>query len=101
METAGCKALGLSPVCGARPDKARVSDRSADPLWSAAQDLETTLVAELFTYAGVTDAVSGETGLGGQAFSNLAVEAYAEKFVAGGGLGISEKIYRQLLRERQ
>jgi hypothetical protein len=67
-----------------------------DPLWQAALELESALAAELFAYAGLDEAVSRSSGLGGAAFSNFVVQSYAETFVAEGGLGLAETIYRQL-----
>lgn len=68
----------------------------ADPLWIAARELEQALVGELLNYAGLDEAIGGGTGTGGVSFASFAVSSYAEQFVGAGGLGLTEKIYRQL-----
>ena len=41
--------------------------------------------------------MSGDSGNGGDAFSGMLVEQYANDLVESGGFGIAEKIYAQLL----
>jgi Rod binding domain-containing protein len=83
---------------GATPPPARTLGPSApaDPLKGAACELERAFVSELLKCAGLDDALSGGAGLGGSTFASFAVDSYAEQFVAAGGLGLADAIYRQL-----
>jgi Rod binding domain-containing protein len=72
--------------------------RATDPqLLKAAKDFEAVFVAEMLTTMGLgrePEAFGG--GFGAQAFGSLLNEAYAERIVGRGGLGIAEAVYRRL-----
>jgi Rod binding domain-containing protein len=74
------------------------SARAPDPqLLEAAKDFEAVFVAEMLTTMGLgrePEAFGG--GFGAQAFGSLLNEAYAERIVGRGGLGIAEAVYRRL-----
>ena len=58
---------------------------------------ETVYLSEMLTHMGV--AREPETfggGFGAEAFQSLLNEAYAERIVGRGGIGIAEMVYRQL-----
>ncbi|MEQ8749336.1 MAG: rod-binding protein [Amphiplicatus sp.] len=84
------KPLAANPP--AQPDGAR---RAA--LMENAKAFEATFVAQMLTHSGFSEALSSNGGFGGEAFSSLLVEQYAEKLVDQGGFGLAEKIYEQLL----
>lgn len=65
-------------------------------LLKQAQEFEAVFVAQMLKYGGFADALSQNSGFGGEAFSSLLLEAYAENIVERGGFGIAEKIYQQL-----
>lgn len=69
-------------------------------LWSAAQDLEASFLAEMLKSAGLgqaRDAMGG--GAGEDQFSTFLVREYADATVRAGGIGLSEAIYRSLARQ--
>lgn len=66
-------------------------------LMEQAKEFETVFVTQMLQYSGLADAVSGDSGNGGDAFSGMLVEQYANDLVESGGFGIAEKIYAQLL----
>jgi flagellar protein FlgJ len=66
-------------------------------LREAAMAFETVYLSEMLTNMGV--AREPETfggGFGAEAFQPLLNEAYAERIVGRGGIGIAEAVYRQL-----
>lgn len=70
-------------------------------MWQAAQDLESTFLAEMLKSAGLgetRDAFGG--GQGEEQFSSLMVQAQAEQIVSGGGLGLAE-VFFHAMKERQ
>lgn len=84
------KPLAANPP--AQPDGAR-----REALMENAKAFEATFVAQMLTHSGFSEALSSNGGFGGEAFSSLLVEQYAEKLVDQGGFGLAEKIYEQLL----
>ena len=82
------------------PDKARESDgiseeREAE-LRKTAQEFESVFIAEMLSHAGFDKALSQESGYGGEAFSRMLVETYAEDLAEKGGFGLADQIYKQL-----
>lgn len=65
-----------------------------------AREFESVFAAQMLSYSGLDKALSAESGFGGEAFSSLLVERFADQLVERGGFGLTEKIYEQL-RERQ
>jgi flagellar protein FlgJ len=70
-----------------------------EELRKTAKAFESVFVAQMLSYGGLTEALGANAGFGGEAFSGLLVEQYADQLVERGGFGIADKIYDQL-RER-
>jgi len=68
-------------------------------LMAIANQLETTFIAEMLKSAGVGEA---RTAFGGGAgedqFASFLVQEYADATVKAGGFGLSEAIYRSLVK---
>lgn len=67
-----------------------------DKLLRQAQEFEAVFVAQMLKYGGFAEALSQNSGFGGEAFSSLLLEAYAQKIVERGGFGLAERVYQQL-----
>jgi Rod binding domain-containing protein len=65
-------------------------------LMATARAFESVFVAQMLAHSGLGKALSAEGGFGGEAFSTLLVEQYAERLVQKGGFGLAEKVYEQL-----
>ncbi len=69
-----------------------------DPIKTAARELEVQFLSEMLKSAGVGEARNEFGGGAGEAqFASYLREAQARSMVAGGGLGLSDAIYRSLL----
>ncbi|MEE2690774.1 MAG: rod-binding protein [Pseudomonadota bacterium] len=77
------------------PRRPAGAERDAEMMRNA-KAFEATFVAQMLQHSGLTEALSSNGGFGGEAFSSLLVEQYAEKLVDKGGFGLAEKIYEQL-----
>jgi len=78
------------PTADARTEKqTKILDR--------AREFESVFVAQMLKYSGLEKAISGQGGFGGEAYSGLLLEQYANKIVQNGGFGLTEHIYEQLL----
>ncbi|QQA42991.1 rod-binding protein [Pelagovum pacificum] len=67
-------------------------------IWTAAKQIETTLVSQMLKSAGLhefSESFSG--GIGEEQFTSLLVEAHSSIIVENGGFGLSEAIYQHLL----
>ncbi|MCP1167929.1 rod-binding protein [Limimaricola litoreus] len=77
---------------------AAAPDRT-DPLWQAAQALETGFLSELLR---LSDPGAPDTGFGGGAgeeqFRSFLFQAQAERMVEAGGIGLAERLYAGLSR---
>lgn len=62
----------------------------------SAQEFESIFIAEMMKHTGLDKALAGDSGFGGEAFSSMLVETYAEELSKSGGFGLAEQIYRQL-----
>ena len=90
--------MDLKPV--QHPNTPRVSDENR-VLREAAQNLETTFLAEMLKAAGMGE--SRQTfggGSGEDQFASFLVDAQAEKMVEAGGIGLAEALFNAL-KERQ
>jgi len=76
------------------------ADQRDEAIRLRAMEFESLFLADFLNHAGLEKALSGESGIGGEAFSSFLVELYAEKLVAKGGIGLADQIYNQL-REKQ
>ncbi len=73
-----------------------------EPLWALSQSLEASFLSEMLTSAGL-----GETrstfggGVGEDQFASFLVSEQARAMVNVGGIGLSESIYRSLIRTKE
>ena len=90
----------LPPLSGTSPGSTPTSDK--DPgLMKIANQLEASFVAEMLKSAGVGEArVAFGGGAGEDHFSSFLAREYAEATVRAGGFGLSEAIYRSLVKEQ-
>ncbi len=75
-------------------DETRTEEEKA--LRKTAQEFEAVFIAEMLSHAGFEKAIATDSGPGGEAFSRMLVENYAEKLTEKGGFGLADQIYRQL-----
>ena len=100
--TAAQKA-GAHKTVGQNP-AAQTPDRAARDaqLRKQAREFEAVFVSQMLKHAGLTEALSGsESKFGGEAFSNMLTEQYANELIEDGGFGLAEEIYQQLLEKDQ
>ncbi|MBI1366969.1 MAG: chemotaxis protein chel [Alphaproteobacteria bacterium] len=83
---------GAAPVASAPAPK---NEKDA-ALLKTAREFESVFIAQMLSYGGLSKALSAEGGFGGEAFSSMLVDQYAEKLTERGGFGIAQKIYEQL-----
>ncbi len=78
-----------------------VQQRNAPPendhLLEKAKQFEAVFIAQMLNYSGLTKAIGQNAGFGGEAFSSMMSQQYAEAIVDDGGFGLAKKIYTQLL----
>lgn len=67
-----------------------------DALRKTAQEFESVFIAEMLSHAGFDKAIAQDSGFGGEAFSRMLVDAYADNLAKKGGFGLADQIYRQL-----
>ncbi len=85
------KPLATHPTAAAKTERqTQILDR--------AREFESVFVAQMLKYSGLEKAISGQGGFGGEAYSSLLLEQYANKIVEAGGFGLAEHIYEQLLQ---
>lgn len=65
-------------------------------LRKTAQEFEAVFIKEMLTHSGLDKALSSDSGIGGEAFSSMLVETYADGIAEKGGFGLADQIYRQL-----
>ncbi|WP_411815931.1 rod-binding protein [Hyphococcus sp. DH-69] len=65
-------------------------------LRKSAAEFESVFIAEMLSHAGFDKALSENSGFGGEAFSRMLVESYAEEITNNGGFGLADQIYQQL-----
>lgn len=82
-------------IPGAHPDPTRSAEHEA--LWTVAQDLEATFIAEMLKHSGL-GATSGpfSGGPGEEQFSSFLTQEHARLFTERGGIGLAENIFRAL-----
>ena len=100
QNTAVQKAVAQKTV--AQNPAAQTPDRAARDaqLREQAREFEAVFVSQMLKHAGLTEALSGsESKFGGEAFSNMLTEQYANELVEDGGFGLAEEIYQQLLEK--
>lgn len=89
-------AISQSERSRAAPEDAEKRDAQ---LREKAQEFESIFIAEMLSHAGFDKALSENAGYGGEAFSRMLVESYAEQLSKKGGFGLADQIYRQLKGE--
>jgi len=50
----------------------------------------------MLKHTGLDKALAGDSGIGGEAFSSMLVQTYADELSKNGGFGLADQIYRQL-----
>lgn len=89
--------LALStPASSQLRDAAQTTIDKDTALRETAKEFESVFIAEMLSHAGLDKALSSESGFGGEAFSQMLVETYAQELSEKGGFGLADKIYRQL-----
>ena len=63
---------------------------------TAADNLAKAFLAEMLSFAGLNDAISAGSGVGGEAMSGFLLQEYAGKMVDQGGFGLSAMIFSNL-----
>ncbi|HXI86361.1 MAG TPA: rod-binding protein [Parvularculaceae bacterium] len=76
--------------------RSEISDGKGATLLKTAREFESVFIAQMLSYGGLSKALSTEGGFGGEAFSSMLVEQYADRLVERGGFGIAHQIYEQL-----
>ncbi len=76
-----------------------VSPERDAALRKKAAEFESIFITEMLSHAGFDKALSENSGHGGEAFSRMLVESYAEQLSDKGGFGLADQIYRQLKGE--
>lgn len=61
-----------------------------------AKEFEAAFVAQMLKHGGLSEAISAESGFGGEAFASLMLEEVATSLADQGGFGLAENIYQQL-----
>ena len=61
-----------------------------------AKEFEAAFVAQMLKHGGLSEAISSESGFGGEAFASLMIEEVATSLADQGGFGLAENIYQQL-----
>lgn len=81
-----------TPALGsAKPDKLRKTSQEFEKVF-----LEQAL--DRLTEGGGKDGPLGEAGAGGSVYRSMLAKEYAGAIVRSGGVGISDQVYRQMLR---
>jgi Rod binding domain-containing protein len=94
-------ALSLNPAIAARvgdalgADADKAATRDAQ-LRETAREFESVFIAEMLTHSGLDKAIAQDSGIGGEAFSSMLVQTYADELSKKGGFGLADQIYRQL-----
>lgn len=102
QNTAAQKVVAQKPA--AENQAVQTPERTARDaqLREQAREFEAVFVSQMLKHAGLTEALSGsESRFGGEAFSNMLTEQYANELIEDGGFGLAEEIYQQLLEKDQ
>ena len=90
--------VNISSITPLAPAGGQTSEKAPSPeaLHETAQAFEAVFIAEMLTHAGLDKALAGASGQGGEMFSRMLLDKYAEAMADAGGFGVAEKIYDQL-----
>lgn len=93
--------MTLNALPSTGPQTAAESSRNHDAVRRVAEEFETAFLTEMLKASGLGKPLEGFGGGGaGEAqFSSFMVEGYAKAIRDAGGLGLSETIFRALVRE--
>ena len=84
-------------TAGAAAPRAERAAGEDDALMRKAREFEAVFVAQMLQQSGLSEAFSGDSGFGGEAFASMLTEQYANEIVDSGGFGLAEHIYKQLV----
>lgn len=94
---AAALSLALNPAIAKKVTEAgQEASQKEQALRKTAQEFESVFIAEMLSHAGFDKAIAQDSGFGGEAFSRMLVETYAEDLAKNGGFGLADQIYRQL-----
>lgn len=79
-----------------KADAEETRTEKEESLRKTAQEFESVFIAEMLSHAGLDKAVAQSSGFGGEAFSRMLIDTYADKLTEKGGFGLADQIYRQL-----
>jgi len=89
----------VTPVLTApKPDAAGLRATKLSEESRAADELAAAFLAEMLSFAGLDNAISAQTGFGGEAMSGFLLQEYSEKIINRGGFGISAMILSHMNR---
>ncbi|MAW80985.1 MAG: flagellar biosynthesis protein FlgJ [Parvularcula sp.] len=77
-------------------DAGEAASEKEKALRETAREFEAVFIKEMLTHAGLDKAIAGDSGYGGEAFSSMLVETYADELAKKGGFGLADQMYRQL-----
>jgi peptidoglycan hydrolase FlgJ len=86
----------LQPTKPQAPSGPLAEQNRTEALRKTAREFEAAFIGEMLAYAGFEKALSGDSGLGGETFSRMLVDSYAQSIADAGGFGLADKIYNQL-----
>ena len=96
MDVANFK-IAIDPAAaGKAGDAPAAMSEKEEALRKTAKEFESVFIAEMLSHAGFDKAIAQDSGFGGEAFSRMLVETYAEELTEKGGFGLADQIYRQL-----
>ena len=95
IETTSTSALG------AAQNSAEPQSKRNEQLMATAREFEAVFIGQMLNYSGLTDAIGGDSGFGGQAFSSMLTEQFANELTENGGFGLAEGIYQQLMQKEK
>ncbi len=96
MNAAALNLIVNAQTAGQVREAAEASAEKEKALRETAREFEAVFIKEMLTHAGLDKAIAGDSGYGGEAFSSMLVETYAEKLAEKGGFGLADQMYRQL-----
>ena len=80
----------------AAPNSTTAASKDAEiKALETAREFEAVFVSQMLKYSGFTKALAQQTAFGGEAYSDMLTQQYADKIIENGGFGLAEKIYRQ------
>lgn len=99
MNVPGLPIIPAAPQTEGAPSSPKTDAARDAEIREKAEEFESIFIAEMLSHAGFDKALSENSGYGGEAFSRMLVESYAEQLSKKGGFGLADQIYRQLKGE--